>query len=363
MHYYAPKNSAICINHGQPDMVVTTELPLRQMPQAYYERDAAIIPSSYWPAALIDLAITRAIPEHKLLRHTGIFCEDFFHTDHRICPEQLLQLIHNIQKNYTAHDISFLLGHQLLPSNMANLNQQLVTARNLIELIDALIEHQHIACPLINIRCTYEGDQLVICWQDSCGAEDAFTFLVETMTTAICSMTRWRSNTRLPWTLYFAHKKPEYIEQYQVHLGGDLYFDCQRNAMSIARDYCYQAWTTIHTTHTDNMLPHPLNIPSKGFLTEVYDYLNNNISTAPNLEKTAADFGMSCASFKRKLKKHRSHFQAIYDAVRKDLAVYWIHKEGWSSEQVAQRLHFHDVANLRRAFKKWTGLTLLAARR
>lgn len=344
-------------------MVVTTELSLRQMPQAYYERDAAIIPSSYWPAALIDLAITRSIPEHKLLRHTGIFCEDFFHTDHRICPEQLLQLIHNIQKNYTAHDISFLLGHQLLPSNMANLNQQLVTARNLIELIDALIEHQHIACPLINIRCTYEGDQLVICWQDACGAEDAFTFLVETMTTAICSMTRWRSNIRLPWTLYFAHKKPEYIEQYQVHLGGDLYFDCQRNAMSIARDYCYQAWTTIHTTHTDNILPYPLDIPSKGFLTEVYDYLNNNISTAPNLEQTAADFGMSCASFKRKLKKHRSHFQAIYDAVRKDLAVYWIHKEGWSSEQVAQRLHFHDVANLRRAFKKWTGLTLLAARR
>lgn len=343
-------------------MSLTTELPQRQMPQAYYERDALIIPSNYWPAALIDLAITRAIPEHKLLRHTGIFCEVFFHIDHRISPEQLLQLIHNIQKNYTTNDISFLLGHQLLSGNLTNLNHQLMAVNNLSELIDTLIEHQSIACPLINIRRTYEGDQLVICWQDACGAEDAFRFLVEAMTTAICSITRWRSNARLPWTLCFSHKKPEYIEQYQVHLSGDLHFDCQRNAMSIARDYCYQAWSKTHATHTNSILPQPLNIPTKGFLTEVYDYLNNNIATAPNLEQTAADFDMSCASFKRKLKKHHSHFQAIYDAVRKDLAVYWIHKEGWSSEQVAQRLHFHDVANLRRAFKKWTGLTLLAAR-
>lgn len=343
-------------------MAVITELLLRQMPQSYYERDAAIIPSSFWPATLIDLAITRAIPEHNLLRHTGIFCEDFFHTDHRICPEQLLQLIRNIQKNYTGNDISFLLGHQLLPGNIVNLNHQLITASNLSELIDALIEHQSLACPLINIRRTYEGDQLVLSWQDACGAEDAFTFLVETMTTAICSITRWRSNTRLPWSLYFSHKNPEYIEQYQVHLGGDLHFGCQRNAMSIARNYCYQTWEKKNTTPAQDKLLHNLDIPSKGFLTEVYDYLNNNIAIAPNLEQTAADFGMSCASFKRKLKKHRSHFQAIYDTVRKDLAIHWIHKEGWSSEQVAQRLHFHDVANLRRAFKKWTGLTLLAAR-
>jgi len=28
-----------------------------------------------------------------------------------------------------------------------------------------------------------------------------------------------------------------------------------------------------------------------------------------------------------------------------------------TNEQIASRLHFHDSANLRRAFKKWTGLT------
>jgi AraC-like DNA-binding protein len=78
------------------------------------------------------------------------------------------------------------------------------------------------------------------------------------------------------------------------------------------------------------------------------------------LDTTAAAFGMSSASFKRKLKKHQSHFQEQYDQVRKDLAVYWLNESGWSKEQVAKALHFCDVGNLRRAFKKWTGKLLPA---
>lgn len=349
----------------QLEMSEPAELPLRCAPQAFYERDSAIIPSRFWPAYLIDLAQARAIPEHKLLRHTGIFCEDIHRPDHRICPEQLLQLIQNITKNTSADDLSFLVGHQLLPGKIAVISDQLMSSTNLDELIDALVEHQAFLSPLINIRCCYEGDALVLYWQDACGAEDSFIFLVEALTTAISSLARWLSNSRLPWQFYFSHKAPTYIEQYEVHLGGNIHFDCQRNAMAIAREYCYQPWmknaditAEIFTDYSTNIIE----APTKGFLAAVYDYLNSNIATDPNLEQTAADFGMSSASFKRKLKKHRSHFQAIYDQVRKDLAVYWINQEGYSSEQVAKKLHFHDVANLRRAFKKWTGLTLLAVR-
>ncbi len=349
----------------QLEMSEPAELPLRCAPQAFYERDSAIIPSRFWPAYLIDLAQARAIPEHKLLRHTGIFCEDIHRPDHRICPEQLLQLIQNITKNTSADDLSFLVGHQLLPGKIAVISDQLMSSTNLDELIDALVEHQAFLSPLINIRRCYEGDALVLYWQDACGAEDSFIFLVEALTTAISSLARWLSNSRLPWQFYFSHKAPTYIEQYEVHLGGNIHFDCQRNAMAIAREYCYQPWmknaditAEIFTDYSTNIIE----APTKGFLAAVYDYLNSNIATDPNLEQTAADFGMSSASFKRKLKKHRSHFQAIYDQVRKDLAVYWINQEGYSSEQVAKKLHFHDVANLRRAFKKWTGLTLLAVR-
>lgn len=341
-------------------IITQAEITLRSGARVYYERDSSIIPSGFWPAGLIDLALARALPEHKLLRHTGIFCEDLQQPEHRICPEQLLQLIQNIQKYSAADDLSFLFGHALLPGNIAGISEQLAAANNVSELIDSLLEHQALFCPLLNLRRHYEGEQLVLTWHDACGAEDALIFLVEAIATAITSLTRWLSGSSLPWQFYFAHRAPDYIEQYQVHLDGDVHFDSQRNALAIPRAYCYQPW--INSTHSEpqGITPNSISaftLAPKGFLTDVYDYLNSNITTAPNLEKTALDFGMSSASFKRKLKKHRSHFQAIYDQVRKDLAVYWLHQEGWSSEQVAYQLHFHDVANLRRAFKKWTGLT------
>ncbi len=95
----------------------------------------------------------------------------------------------------------------------------------------------------------------------------------------------------------------------------------------------------------------------QSFLVSIYEYLQQHIHLDPSLDQTASDFYMSSASLKRKLQKHHTHFQAQYDAVRKDLALYWMNQEGMSNEQIANRLHFHDAANLRRAFKKWTGLT------
>lgn len=349
----------------------TNCLPAVYLPQPYYERDSAIIRSAWWAAGLIDLAQSCALPEHKMLRHTGIFHEDIIQ-QHSICPEQLLQLIHNILKYSGQNDLSFLFGHQLLPGNIPHLSHKLNAANNLGELIDCLVQDQMLFSPLLNLRLCYEGDDLVIYWQDACGADDCFVFLLEALCTAISSFSRWLNGERHPWKFYFAHKAPGYIEQYEVHLQGEVHFECQRNAMAIQRDYCFQPWQkksnyrSPSTADANECYFHLSQQPQpegkKGFLTEVYNYLHHNISHTPNLEKTAADFGMSSASFKRKLKKHRSHFQAIYDQVRKDLAVFWINQEGWSSEQVAKKLHFHDVANLRRAFKKWTGMTLWAAR-
>lgn len=344
------------------------DISIRQAPHAYYERDTHIVPSGFWPARLIELAMARSLAEHKILRNTSIFCEDINHPDHRISPEQLLQLIKNIDKHSSTDDLSFLFGQQLLPGNITDISERLTTANNLHELIDLLLEHQSLFCPLLNIRRHYEGDQLVLYWQDACGAEEALIFLLETMTTAISSLVHWLSGSRVPWKIYLSHKKPVYIEQYQVHLNAEIQFECQCNAMAIARDYCFTPWPkktlplSQHSFLLMMNINHTVAPSSRGFLSEVYNYLNHNIASDPDLEKTATDFGMSSASFKRKLKKHQSHFQALYDQVRKDLAVYWIHQEGWSNEQVAQKLHFHDVANLRRAFKKWTGLTLLAVR-
>ncbi len=329
-------------------------------PGTYFEIDTSFIPAHEWPLALIDLALSRGLEEHKLLRGTGIFREDIVGEKLQLSPQQCFQLIHNMQKHIHSNELSFLLGHRFFSAIGNTATTALNNAANLQVAIDILIDHQTQLMPLFNLRRCYEQDHLVIYWQDTCGADTSIPFLLELMFTALSSLSRWHSGESLPWQFYFTHSKPDYIEQYDVHLNNKVQFSSQANAMAITRDYLYKPWKNSCSITLANALKSAdehkqLIYFQRGFLSELYNYLHLNIQHNPNLEQTAVAFGMSSASLKRKLKKHHSHFQEQYDLVRKDLALYWLHQAGWSKEQVARELHFYDVANLRRAFKKWTG--------
>ncbi|MOA47520.1 HTH-type transcriptional regulator GadX [compost metagenome] len=71
---------------------------------------------------------------------------------------------------------------------------------------------------------------------------------------------------------------------------------------------------------------------------------------------------MSPATLKRKLHKHGTHYQEQRDLVRKHVALYLYRIKGYSNEEVAAYLHFHDATNFRRSFKRWTGLSPSALR-
>lgn len=330
-------------------------------PCTYFEIDTTFIPAHEWPLAFIDMALSRGQEEHKLLRNTGIFREDIAGKNLQLSPQQCFQLTTNMQKHSHSDELSFLLGHRFFSTLDSEVTTALNNATNLQVAIDILLDHQTRLMPLLNLRSCYEQDRLLIYWQDSCGAETSTTFLLEMMCTALSALVRWQSGENFPWEFYFTHSKPTYIEQYEVHLHSNVQFSSQVNAMAIGRDYLYRPWKNSYATLLENALKTAnekrQTIPfQRGFLSELYHYLHHNIQHNPNLEQTADAFGMSSASLKRKLKKHHSHFQEQYDLVRKDLALYWLHEAGWSKEQVARELHFYDVANLRRAFKKWTGV-------
>lgn len=328
----------------------------------WYERDTHCILAHQQPATLIDMAIKRGIDSHKLLRGTGFFYEDILAGNLQIAPCQYYQLISNARRLLPGDDISFLLGHRLLPGHCGAASAALSNARDLQQALELLLRYRLLLTPLIAPRLHYDADFLYVYWQDTCGASVEWPFLTEMMTTALTSLSRWLGDQHLPWRCYFSHQQPRYIEQYQVHLGEQLTFNSHMDAMVIAREYLHIPWI--------NASPSAAIVAQReadaqliamgfegGFLERIYAHLLHNIQRPTSLDQVAADFAMSSATLKRKLSKHHSHFQAQYDLVRKSLALYLINRQGWSNEQVASYLHFHDANNLRRAFKRWTGVT------
>lgn len=329
---------------------------------SWYENDTPCIAAHQQPTVLIDMALTRGIDSHRLLRGAGFFYEDILHGKLRLTPRQCYQLMANSRRLMDSNDTSFLAGQRLFPGNGGPVSTALLNARDLQQALEFLVRYRPVLSPLLAPRLFVDQEFIYVYWQDACGAGEQLIFLVEMMSSALTALCRWLSGRKLPWQYYFAHPRPTYIEQYQVHLGENLHFASHMNAMVIARTEIHQPWPNaspsaalIAEREADNLMD--ASSQADGFLQYVYQHLLSRIQSNPNLEQLAVELGMSSATLKRKLSKHGTTFQAIYDLVRKQLALYLLHREGWTSEQVANHLHFHDANNLRRAFKRWTGAT------
>ena len=328
----------------------------------WYETDSRFIPGHYQPATLIDLALSRDIDSHRLLRGTGLFHEDILAGQTRLSPQQFLALIGNSRRLLDADDSSFLFGQRLLPGHYGAASHALQHAQNLHQALDTLIQQQALLSPLVAPRLLLDEQYAYCYWLDSCGAGEQWRFLLEASMTSLIAMSQWLSGQRLPWECSFSHAEPRYVEQYWVHLGEHTQFRRPLDLMRIQREFLTQPWPNASATagqvarQQATAQLEQLGLGS-GFLDCLYRYLQTHVRQTPNLEQAALAFAMSPATLKRKLQKHDTCFQHQVDLVRKHVALYLYQVKGWSNDDVAQYLSFNDAANFRRSFKRWTGST------
>lgn len=328
----------------------------------YYMQDTVFIPAHHQPAILMDLAMSRNVDSHALLRGTQLFLEDMLTGHKYMSPSQFLTLISNSQHLLKADDTSFLFGQRIFPGFFGPASQVLNHASNLREALIHICDYHAILSPMCTPRYFESDHHFFIYWQDNCGANSAQSlYLVEAYMTAIVRLAADKAATILPWRFNFTHPEPRYIEQYWVHLNDDIHFNQQLNMMRIPLEHAYTPWA--------QSAPICLQLATLGsqvqlaeigmqasFLDLLYTYLRQHIQHNVQLETVANAFNMSPASLKRKLLKHNTHFQAQLDLVRKHVALYLYQIQGYQHHEVAAYLRFNDMNNFRRAFKRWTGL-------
>lgn len=330
-------------------------------PLRWYEWDSRFIAAHHQPAVLLDLALSRGIDSHALLRGSGLFYEDIASGRARVSPAQLLTLIGNAERLLGAADSSFLFGQRLLPGHYGEVSLALANAGNLEQALERLCQFRALLCPLLAPRLLLDERQIHLYWLDGGASGRHQRFLVEAHLTAIVALCKRGSGLRLPWRFQFAYAQPRHIEQYWVHLGDALQFDRQLTLLSLPREYLHEPWPEASTTvgqvavQASQQQIDALDGPC-AFLDAFYQYLEAHIREPLNLERVAVAFAMSPATLKRKLAKHGTHFQEQLDLVRKHVALYLYQACGLGNEAVARHLGFNDTTNFRRAFKRWTGV-------
>lgn len=326
----------------------------------YFEADTKLYAAQHQPAAIMDFAMSRDANSHLLLRGTALFIEDIIASDKRISPAEFKALLDNCQKEIHTPDTSFLIGQRLLPGFYGAVSQALQLAPNLKYAVQHLQDYHALLTPLLTLR-TFENDtHFYLYWTDHIGLKTNLPFVIELYMSAIKYLVHTLSRQKYPWEYSFTYAEPKHIEQYWVHLGDEVKFDQQFNMLRIPLAWANKEWkqtTAISLPMAEHASQQQLNALANhnSFLDLVHDYLTQNIQSPLNLDTVANAFSMSPASFKRKLSKHNTSFQAQRDLASKTVALHLYQIKGYSRNAVAEYLNFTDMNNFRRSFKRWTG--------
>ena len=317
----------------------------------------ASIPARLQPALALEYGRSHDVPDAALLRETGL--TGGLAADSLVSPSQYLQLLSNTLRALDSPDTSFMLGQLMLPGHDGAASHALVQAPNLRVLLESLCRFHARLTPLLRPRLETWGDVALLYWVDAQGAPSLRPALVEMHMTALVALCRWLGGARLPWRFCFNRGAPRHVEQHQVHLGAELRFGCQLDAMLVDAAWLDRPWPRASEMASRLALQAADAEPPRtpGLPAALYDYLLEHVRESPTLERSASDFGVSPATFKRQLLRHHTHFQGELDQVRTHVALWLFQVRRADNEDVARHLGFHDAANFRRSFKRWTGLT------
>ncbi|UTF59588.1 AraC family transcriptional regulator [Gilvimarinus sp. DA14] len=326
---------------------------------SWYENDTAVIAAHEFPAVLIDLACSRGLDPDRLLRGTGIFMDDFLSGNLHIKPSQGFALIRNVRQQLPGKDAAFLAGHRLFPGNFGPAGTALTQAPHLLDALQTLETYSARLSPLLHPRLSLDAEFLYLYWHDSCEVNEHSGFLTDMMMTAVTALGRQLHQKTLPWD-YFLPGELSNLEHYQVNWGCRVRGRQHISAMRLPRTWATAA-SAVGTNSAVIIAKRQCqaqyaDAPNAGFIAHIDGLIRAGIPGHVSLESVAETLQISPATLKRKLKKHRTHFQQRYDSVRKELAIEWLTRQRLDIEDIAARLHFHDSRNLRRAFKRWTGV-------
>ncbi|MGV8996604.1 MAG: AraC family transcriptional regulator ligand-binding domain-containing protein [Parvibaculaceae bacterium] len=79
---------------------------------------------------------------------------------------------------------------------------------------------------------------------------------------------------------------------------------------------------------------------------------NNKITSE---HAVAERLKMSDRTLRRRLSEEKTSFREIFDALRRDMAMAYLHETKLPISEIGMLLGFDDVANFRRAFRRWKG--------
>ncbi|MEO0773649.1 MAG: AraC family transcriptional regulator ligand-binding domain-containing protein [Pseudomonadota bacterium] len=171
----------------------------------------------------------------------------------------------------------------------------------------------------------------------------------------------WLARYEVPVaSVAFAFPQPAFFEDYAVIFPAPVSFDHPASSISFATT----TLGPVDLRSADDLIAFLQNAPRDWIFTRssthsqalrVRHYLSQTDWEGANLTGAAQAMHMTPRTLIRRLEADGTSFQAIKDALRRDIAIRHLQTGGHSVDSIAQDLGFSSAASFHKAFQRWTG--------
>lgn len=172
----------------------------------------------------------------------------------------------------------------------------------------------------------------------------------------------WLAGRRIPiLAVELRCAEPDFCDDYQVMFSQNLRFERPRTRIIFAADSLDLPVRRSAEELQRFLAQAPGNILVKyrdpdSFARKIKDDLRRQPPAQwPETGALAQRLCLSASTLRRRLADEGQTYQALKDAVRKELAIGWLAQPDMSFAQIAEHLGFADTSSFYKAFRKWSG--------
>lgn len=213
----------------------------------------------------------------------------------------------------------------------------------------------------IQIDIAYEGSLAGFALRFSNPTAAWPNFLHELLLRVFWQLLAWLVGGKLRIARFdFAFERPGYADSYSRVFPAPLLFDQRQSAFWFEATYLQHRvrqdeqslFKFLSRAQANVILPQR---KADTVSASVRCHLQQTVPLWPDMVATASSLHMSSATLQRRLASEGTSFQALKDALRRDIAIVRLHTSEVPLIALASELGFSDSASFQRAFKGWTG--------
>lgn len=315
----------------------------------------------YYLGHLVDVLRENAFEiDHWLASH-NIHQDNFFQTNAKISMKDFDSLLKQVLCQPGLSHIGLTVGRKLQIAHHGTFGLALLNCQTVEQIIAFVQKYLVIRIPFIEISIIVKDDQIIVLAKDTYWQGSAHRFVIEAVSGAMFNIFKALQekieNLQIN-SMFFDYTSPEYVDKYDVFAPTSIAFEhgyCglainQSLAKKIIPDADKLSFLQAQQacqTELDKFMQYA---SVKG---RVHQILMNQSDTRISLSALANTLNMSQRTLHRRLQEEQTSFKQIVDEHQAGMARECLLVYGYTVSQTSYKLGYLDIANFRRAFKRW----------